>query len=452
VIECFAVKWIGENYKWLFDGLGGVVLVAFLGWLWRTLSSHSNRVPDLAQDIVRIPSKEMGSISFSYLPASPLSNGWRLALGDKPLRQASASTERLGGLTIQMDDAIDIDVAKFQRLCNRVLFAAKLSDKSYAYAKIRLASTASQTIYRDVWIACDIGDRLPRQESTEEWVIYRKPDGDGWANFDLSLPDEVGRTFGQTDEFRFSELLGFRLRGSMSISPIDLYRADPPDSSGDQRDSTEDTRRRPPSRSHEITWLVGIMVLAVGVGFFIRESRGPSDQEHPVKVQSPSQSPPPQSPTAEPNKLLVAQTAKDFRELRQQNHVSRLADSESGKAFAEIPANSFGYVSSPELVYMSSTGGLSIGADGFVLDFEIQKLGDGGGLLVGFVGAETFQRLREGVPTRTDMTLYSAAWKDAPNLVAVPVNGLKYSRSRVLHVEGVQHKPVKVVALDCAVQ
>jgi hypothetical protein len=82
-------------------------------------------------------SNEMGEISFSYLPASPLDNGWRLALKDKPAFKHSVPPDRPDGLSIRADDAIDYDVAKYQRICNRVEFTANLSEHSYAYAQSR---------------------------------------------------------------------------------------------------------------------------------------------------------------------------------------------------------------------------------------------------------------------------------------------------------------------------
>jgi hypothetical protein len=452
VIESFAVNWIAENYKWLFDGLGAVAVVALIGWIWRLLAPHSKAVTDRAPHVIRTPSKNMGRISFDYLPASPLDNGWRLALKDKPLRQASASADRPGGITIKIDDAIDINVEKYQRLCNRVLFAAKLSDRSYAYAKVRLVSTDGQMTVKDAWIACDTGDKPPRKVSPNEWVVYRKPGGDGWASFDLSLPNEVSQTLGQTGDLRFSELLGFRLRGTMSISPIDLYRDDPPDMSTDQIVGTRSSRRVPWSRSDKIgAWSVAVTLLAIIVGLAIPEVRRFLGLERPVTVQNPPLSAVPAPATAEPAKLLVAQVAKDIRELRQQNHVFRLADSESDKDFAEIPVNSYGFVGSPELVYRSSSDKYSVDANADALDFEIQKLADGSGLLLGYVGPETFELLREGMRAKSNFTLYSGAWKDAPNLVAIPISGLKYSRSRILRVEGGQRKPIRVAALDCAV-
>jgi len=87
---------------------------------------------------------------------------------------------------------------------------------------------------------------------------------------------------------------------------------------------------------------------------------------------------------------------------------------------------------------------LEISAHGAEADFEIQKLGEQNGLVVAYVGPETLERLREGVPKGSDLTLYSNSWKDAPNVVGVPFNGLEFIRSRLIH-------PQRMIlqALDC---
>jgi hypothetical protein len=397
-------------------------------------------------------SNEMGKISFNYLPASPLVNGWRLALKDKPLLKISVPPDRSDGLTIQADDAIDCDVEKYQRVCNRVEFAAKLCEQSYAYARVRLVSRDRQSVSREAWITCDIGERPPRKESRDEWVIYRKPNNDGWTKFELLLPDEVSHTFGQAEGLQFSELLGFRLRGSLSISPIKLYSDDSAEKTTDERKGTSSAKSEPWSRADKIgICLLVIAILAIIVALTVPEVRRFFGLEKPAAVRT--QLPPTalQPAVGESHDILAAQVAKDIRELRQQNHVTRLADSESEKTFAEISANSYGFVDALEFT-LTSSDKLSIDANHYLLNFEIQKLGDGSGLIVGYVGPETFERLREGVSPTSGLTLYSHTWKDAPNLVAIPIRRLKCSRSRTLDVEGESHNLIGVKALDCEVR
>ena len=177
-----------------------------------------------------ISSREFGEVSFKFLPAGLLDNGWTPA---DPLVVASsrsfAPASWPGGLTREAkpEDAVDYALEKYQRVCNRLQFSARLADGAHVYAKVELAPKNDLKASRIGWIACDVGDRPPRKESGDEWVVFRTPRSDGWALFDLSLRDEVRRTFGEAEGLEFIQLLGIRLRGSLSVSAIKLYR-DPP--------------------------------------------------------------------------------------------------------------------------------------------------------------------------------------------------------------------------------
>jgi hypothetical protein len=165
----------------------------------------------------------MGTISFDYLPDSPLSHQWELAKKDARF-EASASKDRASVLTIEAEDAIDYPVEKYQRVRNRVRFSAKLSQRTYVYVKVQFRAPGMTHGPDWGWIACDTGVAEPRRESRDERVISRIPEKNGWTQFDLFLPDEVQRTYGQVEVLDFKDLLGFRLRGELSISPILLFR------------------------------------------------------------------------------------------------------------------------------------------------------------------------------------------------------------------------------------
>ena len=207
--------------------------------------------------------KKIGRISFDYLPASPLVNGWRLALAEKPFVQASIPADRRDGLAFKADDAIDCDVQNHQRVCNRVKFSAKLSHQSYVYVKVGFVAK-DHAILRSGWITCDIGSKPPRKESKDEWVIHRVPNEDGWTSFDLSLPREVSETFGRAEGLEFGELQGFRLRGKLTISPIELYRDESISDVPNLGYPTGSAEREPWTRGDKIgMW--ALAVAAVGI-------------------------------------------------------------------------------------------------------------------------------------------------------------------------------------------
>ncbi len=167
---------------------------------------------------------EITEISFGYLPASLLDNGWKPADSQvTPSLTCSSSSERPGGLTREAEssDALDFALEKHQRVSNHLRFEAKLFDGAHVYARIQLIAKDGRPS-KAGWIACDVGNKPLGKRPGNEWVIYRLPQNTGWTLFDLSLPHEVRETFGKDEGFEFGELLSLRLRGSLSVSPITL--------------------------------------------------------------------------------------------------------------------------------------------------------------------------------------------------------------------------------------
>lgn len=247
-------------------------------------------------------------------------------------------------------------------------------------------------------------------------------------------------------------------------------RPDPTSTEAEVGDSGSDLgpqtgAKEPWTRNHKIAvWSASIATLGVVIALFAAFPQLRQRWEHPLLIQTTSTTFrfPATAPSAEQDAArLTAETAKDSEALREQNHVTRLDDAESGKTFAEIPVGPFGFISGSTLTeldpagpYHRLLGQLAVDADGYLREFEIQKLGDGSGLVVGYVGSETLERLREGLLPNSDLTLYSYRWKDAPNVVALPITRLKCTRSRDLDVEnlpGNQHgKFIGIEALDCS--
>jgi hypothetical protein len=59
-----------------------------------------------------------------------------------------------------------------------------------------------------------------------EWKVALRGTnlGNGWKAFEVSLPDQGRRSFGK-DGRLYRRLFRIRIRGSLAISPIKLYRA-----------------------------------------------------------------------------------------------------------------------------------------------------------------------------------------------------------------------------------
>ena len=190
------------------------------------LKNPEGKAGTVSYPITEESPNEISEIRFDYLPASLLDNGWVPANSNVGASgNGSIPLDCPGGLTrvAGSSDAVDFRLEKFQRACNGLRFRAKLCDGAHVYAKVQLVPSDGRNVPKSGWIACDIGDKSPEQRPHEEWVIFRKPQKYGWALFDLYLPDEIKRTFGHREGFELGELLGIRLRGSLSVSPIKLY-------------------------------------------------------------------------------------------------------------------------------------------------------------------------------------------------------------------------------------
>lgn len=177
----------------------------------------------------------LGEVRFDY-PGSPWDR-WEFR-SDNPQDvsppRVSSSTGHAGGMvmTAPASHHLDLKPDPHQRVCNRLKFRLKLTRDcpgSYVYLMVQVTSKDRKTAVKPAWIACDVGNKPPAKHGPSEWIIYGKPSANGWTEFDLRLPDVIGEScFGQEDGLEFGELLSVRLRGSVSVSPIELYRQPAP--------------------------------------------------------------------------------------------------------------------------------------------------------------------------------------------------------------------------------
>jgi hypothetical protein len=175
--------------------------------------------------------RKLDELRFNF-PLSPLSQGWEFKgdqAGDNSFPEFSAPSGCDGGICINTLPSRYIEriLEPFQKVCNRLRFRAKFANGAYAYARVRVVSKNDQKASKLVWIAYHTGNKPAERYMSDEWVIYGKPSADGWTAFDSSLIDELAKSaFGRDEGYEFRELLLIRLRGSLSISPIELWEAD----------------------------------------------------------------------------------------------------------------------------------------------------------------------------------------------------------------------------------
>lgn len=132
---------------------------------------------------------------------------------------------------------------------------------------------------------------------------------------------------------------------------------------------------------------------------------------------------------------VVIQTPGTEAELRHQMRVKNgVAELPIGRGrFSEVPVGSYGFIAPTQLglalVTQSSDLVLERSAATIGNDYEIHKLSDGSGLLVGFMGRE---RLEDVIPSErlknVRVSLYSNVSDAAPIIVALPVVKLMVDR------------------------
>ncbi len=141
------------------------------------------------------------------------------------------------------------------------------------------------------------------------------------------------------------------------------------------------------------------------------------------------------------------------RQLREKNGVSNLSSSASVIRFSVAPTGSFGFIA-PKLLGMAlitRSPDLSIEQAPPVPNaFEIHKLADGSGMLVGFVEASLKSQLTASVrPKSVRLGLHSNPSDKAPHIVAVPLVKLVVDR---MPIQLNSKEPSGAVLLDMDLQ
>ncbi|MGB8681462.1 MAG: hypothetical protein WCD12_01135 [Candidatus Binatus sp.] len=171
-------------------------------------------------------------IPFDYLPKSPIDNGWKQGYPSNPVPpdatwKVAIGAPTAGSLFLDLSDtgcAIDFEVSPNASLSTRLVCDANFRDKTaMLWVRVRLVTLNGRD--KD-WgfIKFDLNEGQPVPDKRyKEWVLPIKPEslGNGWRHLDISLRDAVEKTWGN-DGWLLGGLLAIRLRGHLSISPIEL--------------------------------------------------------------------------------------------------------------------------------------------------------------------------------------------------------------------------------------
>ncbi|MDI3462672.1 MAG: hypothetical protein OJF50_001493 [Nitrospira sp.] len=131
---------------------------------------------------------------------------------------------------------------------------------------------------------------------------------------------------------------------------------------------------------------------------------------------------------------VVIETAGSEAELRRhmrvKNHVAEL--STGTIRFSEAPIGSFGFIAPQSLgmALVTQSPDLELERVASPLNaYEIHKVADGNGLLIGFMSADAASQISRGErPKNLRIALYSNSVDKAPTIVAVPLSKLMIDR------------------------
>jgi hypothetical protein len=205
---------IARHAPSLVVGISGPVVFVSVLFVWRAVALWKTVLID--------------QIPFDYLPSgSPLDHGWKLVdeeqVGTMPtiaaLRDAKVSTRTIMAVKDHGWYALDYPLP-YASIYDRVRFTARFADGGVLYLKFRIWTQEGRT--RITWLAqLPVGGTIPHGDGSIEWSISdpTKILANGWILFDLSLPDQMKRTFAPS---KF-QLLGVRIRGSFDLSCIELF-------------------------------------------------------------------------------------------------------------------------------------------------------------------------------------------------------------------------------------
>jgi hypothetical protein len=120
-------------------------------------------------------------------------------------------------------------------------------------------------------------------------------------------------------------------------------------------------------------------------------------------------------------------TETDLRRLmRRKNSVDELRSSPT--RFSEAPTGSYGFIAAKHLGLALITQSPDLVLEGIASSsdsYEVHKLGDGSGLLVGFARNEVVSQIKPSErPKNIRISLYSNASETSPLIVAVPLEKL----------------------------
>jgi hypothetical protein len=226
-----------EDVKWfaiVMFFIIGMALLTFPRLIYTVFRRRKSSTPLITLPVTQ--SHKTFEIRFDYLPRNMLDkdNGWSRAYPEhtevKPQATLALDAPIAGSVAIEAPDghAYDYPLPRNVKLSNRLVFAATYTATTMIFTKVELSSQDGvQTTQK--WIKYEPGTGLPHptpgyNDYECTFPIMGEPLPNGWRKFDISLPETVARTWG-LHGLIFKGITGLRLRGSLSISPIEFFES-----------------------------------------------------------------------------------------------------------------------------------------------------------------------------------------------------------------------------------
>jgi hypothetical protein len=184
----------------------------------------SSDTPDIKGKLVR-------KITFEYLPDPPTRHGWHLVVDD-PSKESPKFNKVDDGffgtvldIEAQKSYYMDFLVRPAEAVGHLVEFIVKPEYTSRLYVRVKVLSKDGSNL-KDVWLKIEVGRGSPKPlgQGTREWTVFISPTliGKGWISMCINLPEQIKETFGK-DGWKFDKLMGFRVRGKISLASISVY-------------------------------------------------------------------------------------------------------------------------------------------------------------------------------------------------------------------------------------
>jgi hypothetical protein len=246
-------RWAGELTAGIVCGVIGlrwskvVALVAKRN-PWEQLRRANALINELTEQLSRIQNnngaapavKHVHTVRFEYLPAaSPLQNGWTQSYNEDGIAEFGSDPGIPGSLRMKVTKgvvAIHHDLPPHATRANRIEFRARYSNTTMIFTRL-IVATRDGSAQRKVDVKYYYGELSVSPthpnpnpgRNTDAWLpeqtLHWPADlfDDECLGFHLPLTEVVKVLLGNQG-WVFKSIEGIRLRGDLSISPIDLHR------------------------------------------------------------------------------------------------------------------------------------------------------------------------------------------------------------------------------------